>query len=73
MTSCDSFSSSITVPTATCDDDFYDFKDFEPISTSCFSHYGDMPVVKVVVKIPVAPPISRKPKRQTVGCRYGQP
>ena len=73
MTSFDSHVSSITVPSVTCEDDFYDFSEFEPISTSYFSHYGYMPMVKVVVEIPVAPPISRKPKRQTVGCRYAQP
>ena len=70
MNSFDSTASSFIVSAVSFDDEFYDYSDFEPISMDGFSHYGEMPVVKVAVNIPAARPIVHKPKRQATGCRY---
>ena len=70
MDSFDSPDSSVAVSAITYDDEFYDYSDFEPISICGFSHYGEMPVIKIVVNPPSVHPVVHKPKRQTTGCRY---
>ena len=70
MASFDSLTSSITVPSITCNDDFYDFSDLEPISISYFSHHGEMPVISITADTPVVCPEVLKPTRQSIGCRY---
>ena len=63
MDSFDSPASSFVVSATTYDDEFYDYSDFEPISICCFSHYGEMPMIKVTVDHPTVRPVTLKPKK----------
>ena len=43
------------------DDAFYDYSDFEPISVNGYSHYGEMPVIRIADTLPVErPTVSRR-------------
>ena len=61
MLSCDSSLNPSPIFTMVYDDAFYDYSDFEPISVNGYSHYGEMPVIRIADTLPVErPTVSRR-------------